>query len=102
MHLIIGLIIIIALLIHFFRERRMNGEEYREKSIAILAKAVLRGHIIFHEVDDYNYEFHYTCKYCKMGLHTQDRRCRNTKYFKHALNCPVLIARDFLAEEGDE
>lgn len=37
----------------------------------------------------------YHCTWCGYGLHDKNRLCRNKKYFKHKLDCPVLIAKDF-------
>ena len=80
----------------------MTNEEYFEDSIKKIARIVYSGHMRHQESDDHNYETYYYCKYCGIGLHPSTRKCRHIKYFKHKIDCPVLIAKDFLRGELEE
>ena len=75
-------------------------------------KYVLKKSLYFCDWDDSGtYKNFYKCKYCGLGQHKEDtrllfsdsdfriqRRCLNKKYFKHEIDCPVLIAKDFLTK----
>lgn len=77
----------------------MTSEEFLEEEIKTLARIVHEDHIIHVTPDDHQHETYYRCRHCGIGKHPVNRKCRNAKYFRHKLDCPVLIAKDFLRGE---